>query len=102
LFECRTYDNDRYLSDDGNPPQRCVALETTGLGGLGTQGSGQACEMKTDQCQRIADGALCEQWRQRLREAQSQLRFGVRGTREESQAELERIEAIVRESTCGQ
>ena len=32
--------------------------------------------MVTDQCQRLPDEALCENWKQRLREAQSALRFG--------------------------
>jgi len=101
LFECRTHDNDRYLSDDGNPPPRCVALTTTGLGGLGGQGSGEACEMKTDQCQRVPDGALCDSWKQRRREAESALRFGTTENRDTAQAEVERIRRIVRESTCG-
>lgn len=100
LFECHTYDNDRYLSDDGNPPPRCYRMTTTGLGGLSVGGAGEACEMKNDQCQRVADGALCDGWRERLRMAESALRFGT-GDRETAQAEVERIGRIVRESTCG-
>lgn len=101
LFECNTYDNDRYLSDDGNPPQRCIRMTTTGLGGLSTGGAGEACEMKTDQCQRVADGALCDGWRERLRTAESTVRFGTSENREAAQAEVERVGRIVRESTCG-
>jgi hypothetical protein len=101
LFECRTYDNDRYLSDDGNPPPRCYRMTTTGLGGLSAGGAGEACEMKTDQCQRVADGALCDGWRERLRMAESTLRFGSSDNRETAQAEVERIGRIVRESTGG-
>ncbi|HEY0662852.1 MAG TPA: DUF4124 domain-containing protein [Lysobacter sp.] len=101
LFECNTYDNDRYLSDDGNPPQRCVRMTTTGLGGLSSGGAGEACEMKTDQCQRVADGALCDGWRERLRTAESTVRFGTSENRDAAQAEVERIGRIVRESTCG-
>ena len=101
LFECHTYDNDRYLSDDGNPPPRCYRMTTTGLGGLGVGGAGEACEMKADQCQRVADGALCDGWRERLRTAESVLRFGTSDNRETAQAEVERIGRIVRESTCG-
>ncbi|QSX78815.1 DUF4124 domain-containing protein [Agrilutibacter solisilvae] len=77
LYECRTYDDDRYLSENGNPAPRCATLATTALGGYGESGSGAACEMKTDSCQRVADGALCEAWRRRLREAESSLRFGA-------------------------
>lgn len=102
LYECRTYDNGRYLSDDGRPPQRCAPLQVTGLGGSGDRARGSAaCQMVDDQCQRIPDGALCENWKQRLREAESQLRFGVVQQRDKAQAEVERMQRIVDESTCG-
>ena len=101
LFECRTYDNGRYLSDDGNPPQRCAPVTTTGIGGGSGPAAGESCQMVSDQCQRIADGALCENWKQRLLEAQSALRFGRRDHRETAQAEVDRVARVVRESTCG-
>ena len=101
LFECRTYDNDRYLSDDGLPPQRCAPLTTTGIGGGSGPGAGESCQMVSDQCQRIADGALCENWKTRLLEAQSVLRFGRRDNRDTAQAEADRVARVVRESTCG-
>lgn len=100
LFECRTYDSSRYLNDDGTPPQRCAPLQTTGLGSVGT-GTGVACQMVDDQCQRIADDHLCENWKQRLREAESALRFGRSDSRDASAAEVARIQRIVVESTCG-
>ena len=101
LFECRTYDHGRYLSDDGNPPQRCAPVTTTGIGGGSGPAAGESCQMVSDQCQRIADGALCENWKQRLLEVQSALRFGRRDHREAAQAEVDRVARIVRESTCG-
>jgi len=100
LFECRTYDNDRYLSDDGLPPERCAPLTTNGIGG-GSPGAGESCEMVSDKCQRIADGALCESWKTRLLEAQAALRFGRHDNRNTAQAEVDRVERVVRESTCG-
>ena len=102
LYECRTYDNGIYLSDDGHPPQRCAPLRVTGLGGSTDRAAGTAaCQMVDDQCQRIPDGALCVNWKQRLREAESQLRFGVVAQRDQAQAEVDRMQRIVRESTCG-
>jgi len=101
LFECRTYDKDRYLSDDGLPPQRCAPLTTTGIGGGSGPGAGESCQMVSDQCQRIADGALCENWKTRLLETQAALRFGRRDNRDTAQAEVDRVERVVRESTCG-
>lgn len=100
LYECRTYDNGRYLNDDGKPPQRCAPLQTTGLGSVGS-GAGVACQMVDDQCQRIPDERLCENWKQRLREAESALRFGRADVRDASAAEYARIQRIVVESTCG-
>lgn len=100
LFECRTFDNDRYLSDKGDQPERCAPLQTVGVNG--GPSAGAACQMVTDQCQRVADGALCESWRQRLRQAESQLRFGPADQRAGAQADVERMSRIVRESTCGQ
>jgi len=100
LYECRTYDNGRYLSDTDAPPQRCAPLQTTGLGNVGN-GAGVACQMVDDQCQRIPDERLCENWKQRLREAESALRFGRADNRDASAGEYARIQRIVVESTCG-
>lgn len=101
LFECRTYDNGRYLSDDGNPPERCAPLTTNGIDGSSSTGAGESCQMVSDQCQRISDGALCENWKARLLEAQATLRFGRADNRAVAQAEVDRIDRVVRESTCG-
>ncbi len=101
LFECRTYDNGRYLSDDGNPPQRCAPLTTTGLDGSSASGAGESCEMVSDQCQRIADGALCENWKARLLEVEAALRFGRHDNRDTAQAEVDRVARVLHESTCG-
>lgn len=99
LYECRTFDNDRYLSENGSPPERCAPLQTVGINGGASAGA--ACQMVTDQCQRIAEGGLCAGWKQRQREAESQLRFGPADQRGNAQAEVERVGRIVRESTCG-
>lgn len=102
LYECRTYDNDSYLDEHGAPPPRCVTLSTVGLGGyVDGGGTGAACEMKTDTCQRIPDGALCDSWRRRLREAESVVHFGVSENQAKAGADLERIAKIIRDSTCG-
>lgn len=102
LYECRTYNDDSYLSEIGTPQQRCVSLTTTGLGGIPAAGAGDACEMKTDECARVPDGALCDRWRQRLREAESAVRFGAAEDLGFAEAEVQRIGRIVRESVCAQ
>lgn len=100
LFECHTKDSGSYLSDNGAPKERCAPLRTTGLGGV-SEGAGLACEMVTDQCQRVPDETLCEKWKQRLRETESALRFGRDQERPDAQAEFDRIGRIMRETTCG-
>jgi hypothetical protein len=102
LYECRTHDDDSYLSDNGEPKPRCVTLTTTGLGGVIESGNNtSACEMKIDQCQRVPDGALCDAWRRRQRAAESAVRFGASEDRAKAEAELQRLTRVVRESTCG-
>jgi hypothetical protein len=101
LFQCNTYDNDSYLSDTGTPEPRCVRLQTTNLQGAADDAGGVACQMVTDQCQRIADGAACDSWKQRLRETEAAWKFARPDDAEANKAEFERVRKIVRESTCG-
>lgn len=102
LYECRTFNDDSYLSENGDPKPRCVTLTTTGLGGMiESNMNTSACEMKLDQCQRVPDGALCDAWRRRLRDAQSSLNFGVSEDRAKAEAEVRRLTRVVRETTCG-
>ena len=101
LFECTTYDNDHYLSDDGTPSERCVGLEITGIGDGSAPGVGAACQKQTDTCQRVPDGAACDAWKRREREARASLMFGKAEDKDKNQAEYERVQRIVTESTCG-
>ena len=101
LFECTTNDNDRYLSDDGTPSERCVALDVTGIGDGSAPGVGAACQKTTDTCQRVPDGAACDAWKRREREARASLMFGKAEDKDKNQAEYERVQRIVTESTCG-
>lgn len=101
LYRCNTYDNDSYLSEDAEPPPRCVRMETVGLDGSTDGGAGVACQMVTDQCERVADGAVCDAWKQRLRETQATWKFTRADDAEASKADYERVDKIMRESTCG-
>lgn len=101
LFQCNTYDNDSYLSDVAEAPARCVRLTTTGIDGSATSGAGEACQMVTDQCQRVADGAACDAWKKRTREAEAAWKFARREQADANRIEYERIARILNESTCG-
>ena len=102
LFRCNTFDNDSYLSEVAEPPPRCVRLQTVGLdGSADSNGGSVACQMVTDQCERVPDGAVCDAWKQRLRESEATWKFARADDSDASQDEYERVRKIVRESTCG-
>ncbi len=101
LFECTTYDNDHYLSDDGTPVERCAPLDIVGIGDGSAPGVGAACQKTTDTCQRVPDGAACDAWKRREREARATLMFGKAEDKDRHQADYERVQRIVTESTCG-
>ena len=101
IFECTTFDNDHYLSDDGTPSERCVGLEITGIGDGAAPGVGAACQKTTDTCQRVPDGGACDAWKRREREARASLMFGRAEDKDQNQTEYERVQRIVTESTCG-
>ena len=100
LYQCNTYDHDSYLSENATPQPRCVALQTTDLQGA-SNNLGNACQMVTDQCQRVADGAACSAWKQRLRETEAAWKFARPADADANRAEYERVQTIVRDSTCG-
>lgn len=102
IFQCTTYDKDTYITESEEPQSRCVPLRTVGLDGNPQTGAGEACEMKRDQCARVADGALCEAWKKRLGETEVAWRFARPGNEAKNKAEFERTQKIYRESTCGE
>lgn len=101
IFECTTFDNDHYLSDDGTPSERCVALNVTGIGDGSAPGVGAACQKTTDTCHRVPDGGACDAWKRREREARASLMFGRSEDKGKNQTEYERVQRVVTESTCG-
>lgn len=101
LFRCHTVENDSYLSEDGVPSPRCIAQDVVGLDGAPGSGA-TACEVQRDTCERIPDGETCAAWQQRAREAEATLRFGRPEASDKNRAEFERIQRVLRESTCAQ
>ena len=91
----------RRIGDDGAPSERCVALEITGIGDGSAPGVGAACQKTTDTCQRVPDGGACDAWKRREREARATLMFGKAEDKDKNQAEYERVQRVVIESTCG-
>lgn len=100
LFQCTTYNRDSYITESGEAQKRCVPLRTIGLDGNPSTGAGQACDVVYDQCARVPDGALCDAWKKRLGETEVAWRFGRAENTQKNQAEFERVQRIVNESTC--
>ncbi|HYM86144.1 MAG TPA: DUF4124 domain-containing protein [Pseudoxanthomonas sp.] len=100
LFQCVTYDKDSYITESDEPQSRCVPLQTVGLDGNPQTGAGEACEMKRDQCARVADGALCDAWKKRMGETEVAWRFARAGNEQKNKEEFERTQKIWRASTC--
>lgn len=101
LFQCNTYDKDSYLSDNDAPAPRCILMQTTGLDGNTETAGGEACQMVTDQCQRVPDAAACESWKKRLKEVEASWRFARAADKEAQQVEFKRVAQMLRDSTCG-
>lgn len=100
LFECRTQDGGRYLSEEAQPPPRCAPLQVTGLDGRGESAGGAACEMVHDQCQAVPEAGLCDAWARRVREAAIPASFFNDGRTQLPAAEIERLHGVLRASTC--
>jgi hypothetical protein len=99
LFRCHTPDSDSYLSEDGTPSPRCIAQQVVDAEGNPNAGA-TACEVQHDTCERIPDGEACAAWQQRAREAEATWRFGRPDASTKNQSEYERIQRVLRESTC--
>lgn len=101
LFRCRTAGDDSHFGEDETPAPRCLALPVVGLDGS-PSAAGTACQMVRDTCERIPDGDACEAWRQYAREAEAAWRFGRAEDGAKHEADFERIQRLLRESTCAQ
>lgn len=100
LFQCTTYDKGSYLTENGEPPSRCLPLRTVGLDGNPNAGAGQACEVVYDVCSRVPDQGLCDAWRKRLGETEVAARFGRPENAAANQAEYARVKSILAGTTC--
>ena len=101
IYQCSTYENTTYLSEDFEPKPRCVRVAVTGVNGDPNAGAGEACEMKYDLCARVPDAGACDGWKQRQREIESTWRYAPGGKKQALQDEFARVSKILGETTCG-
>lgn len=100
LFECKTWDEDVYLSDIGEPEPECVALTVVGIGGNPNIGAGEACEMRRAECAPVAAEALCQAWVRRVSEAEFRAKFASAEDDDPRKAEFERMAQLLADSDC--
>ncbi|MGJ4802719.1 DUF4124 domain-containing protein [Luteimonas sp. SDU82] len=92
IYQCETWDNDSYVSEDPAPKPRCVRLDTGGVG--------QACENRYDACARIGQQAECAGWKRRQREIESAWRHARAADKAGLQEDFARVTRILTDSTC--
>lgn len=102
LFSCRTWDRQEYFSDDPVPTRRCAPLRVSGLDGSAGGGLAAACEYVTDTCAPVPAEVLCRQWRQHAHDTRAMLLFGRAGDPAATRLELDRIDALIKASTCSE
>lgn len=100
LFQCTTYDNGTYLSEEAAPQSRCAPLKTVGLDGNAFNGSGKACQVIYDVCARVPDQGLCSAWKKRLGETEVAARYAKPENEARNRAEYQRVLRIVTEAGC--
>jgi hypothetical protein len=100
LFQCKTWDEEIYTSENGEPEPRCAPLQTVGLNGQPGFGAGQACEMRADTCSAIEGDALCKAWRQQFDEAVFRAKYSDGRDQATRDAERDRIGKLLADSDC--
>jgi len=100
LFQCKTWDEDIFITENGEPEARCAPLAITGIDGNPDMGAGEACEMRDDECTPIVDDALCQAWRGRVDEAEFRWKFARAGDVNPRKAEYDRLAKTLAESNC--
>lgn len=100
LYQCQTPGGDAYLSEEEEPPSRCMSMRVTGLDGNPRTGAGEACEVVRDRCNVVADTQTCAIWKQRVQEAESHWRFATPQHVEALQREYERLYDLLMASKC--
>lgn len=99
LFQCATWDNDRYLTEDATPAERCAPIRVVGLDGRPNRG-GSACQTTRDRCEAVPEDGLCAAWRRRVDEAQFRWKFAGAVESDPRRLEYETFAATLANSTC--
>ena len=100
LFQCTTWNNTAYLTEDEAPAERCAPMRIVGLDGRPRPGLGAACQTTRDQCEPVAEDTLCDAWNRRVDEAEFRWKFARAPAGDPKHIEYERLAATLANSTC--
>jgi hypothetical protein len=101
LFQCSSWDDQSYLTEDETPQELCAPLHVVGLDGT-PQGAARACQAVADQCQPVADDALCQTWKRRVGEAEFRWKFAGAADDGARRLEYEKLAATLANSNCNE
>lgn len=100
IHRCRTWDGNSYLSEQGQPPARCIPLQVSGIAGDRNPSAAEACEMRQDHCDLVPDQQRCAAWRDYDRQAQSMLALGSAEVAHQARELHTRTQRVMNETTC--
>lgn len=99
LYRCYTLQQKSYLSDNGAPKSRCVAL-TPSNADPNDPNTPKMCDMQQDTCERIPDQDACAAWTQYDREAKALVEMGHPDFINDAIALSARTQKVLTQSTC--
>jgi hypothetical protein len=100
LYQCTNYEGKTRDSENYDPNPRCEPLWVLGYREeyLPIEQRGNRCQWVQDSCVRYEGRALCDRWKQKQKQAQSDLRYAFSDTSAFRKSDLARITQIVRNS----
>jgi hypothetical protein len=101
LFQCSTWDQVVYLTEEATPRESCAPLQVVGIDGTSRPGA-SACEKVVDQCTAVPAEDLCQAWKRRVDESEFRWKFAGAKADDARRLEYEKLETAYANSTCSQ
>ncbi len=100
LYQCTTYEGKTRDSENYDPNPRCEPLWVLGYreDRLPIDMIGSTCSWVRDSCVKYEGRALCDRWKEKQKQAQSDLRYAFSDTAAFRKSDLARITQIIQQS----
>ena len=99
LYECTTWENNKFLTEEETPAERCAPIRVVGIDGR-AQPRRAACQTTHDQCAAVPEEQLCDAWQRRVDEAEFRWKFARVPAGSPQHIEYEQLAARLANSTC--